>query len=249
MFKSWLNLLKTLLTWCVLQSGLLSPGAFQKHRAWPPSESCACEWPDILCLYTYTSVLAIKSTSSTSVGLHGWSFTNSFMLYLCSFLQLRNFSNINLIFLLFLYFRWKCNILTFCLRDCVNVLVDVFITQCLTRTFSFSAISLPSLYQPFVFPSYFSASAFSFFCFFPPILTGQEDYRSRLNGECFQDLVCPEKCRCEGTVVDCSNLKLTRVPAHIPEHTTDLWVSCFLFQTCTINASNETPGLKKAYKM
>lgn len=51
---------------------------------------------------------------------------------------------------------------------------------------------------------------------------GQEDYRSRLNGECFQDLVCPEKCRCEGTVVDCSNLKLTRVPAHIPEHTTDL---------------------------
>ncbi|KAK7922531.1 hypothetical protein WMY93_009433 [Mugilogobius chulae] len=52
--------------------------------------------------------------------------------------------------------------------------------------------------------------------------TGQEDYRSRLSGECFQDLVCPEKCRCEGTVVDCSNLKLTRVPSHIPEHTTDL---------------------------
>uniref|UniRef100_A0A8C6KQ38 Slit homolog 3 (Drosophila) n=1 Tax=Nothobranchius furzeri TaxID=105023 RepID=A0A8C6KQ38_NOTFU len=52
--------------------------------------------------------------------------------------------------------------------------------------------------------------------------TGQEDYRSRLSGECFQDLVCPEKCRCEGTVVDCSNLKLTRLPPHIPEHTTDL---------------------------
>uniref|UniRef100_A0A669BXZ7 Slit homolog 3 (Drosophila) n=1 Tax=Oreochromis niloticus TaxID=8128 RepID=A0A669BXZ7_ORENI len=49
-----------------------------------------------------------------------------------------------------------------------------------------------------------------------------EDYRSRLSGECFQDLVCPEKCRCEGTVVDCSNLKLTRIPPHIPEHTTDL---------------------------
>uniref|UniRef100_A0A8C5FJ55 Slit homolog 3 (Drosophila) n=1 Tax=Gadus morhua TaxID=8049 RepID=A0A8C5FJ55_GADMO len=52
--------------------------------------------------------------------------------------------------------------------------------------------------------------------------TGQEDYRSRLSGECFQDLVCPERCRCEGTVVDCSNLKLTTVPLHIPEHTTDL---------------------------
>ncbi|XP_061580842.1 slit homolog 3 protein isoform X2 [Cololabis saira] len=52
--------------------------------------------------------------------------------------------------------------------------------------------------------------------------TSQDDYRSRLSGECFQDLVCPEKCRCEGTVVDCSNLKLIRLPPHIPEHTTDL---------------------------
>uniref|UniRef100_A0A4W6FAI5 Slit homolog 3 (Drosophila) n=1 Tax=Lates calcarifer TaxID=8187 RepID=A0A4W6FAI5_LATCA len=42
--------------------------------------------------------------------------------------------------------------------------------------------------------------------------TGQEDYRSRLSGECFQDLV----------LVDCSNLKMTRIPQHIPEHTTDL---------------------------
>uniref|UniRef100_A0A8C2FDZ9 Slit homolog 3 (Drosophila) n=1 Tax=Cyprinus carpio TaxID=7962 RepID=A0A8C2FDZ9_CYPCA len=52
--------------------------------------------------------------------------------------------------------------------------------------------------------------------------TGAEDYRSRLSGECFQDLVCPERCRCEGTVVDCSNLKLTKIPPHLPEHTTDL---------------------------
>ena len=54
----------------------------------------------------------------------------------------------------------------------------------------------------------------------PP--AGTEDYRSRLSGDCFQDLVCPERCRCEGTVVDCSNLKLTRVPSNLPEHTTDL---------------------------
>ncbi|KAJ8015241.1 hypothetical protein DPEC_G00024090 [Dallia pectoralis] len=52
--------------------------------------------------------------------------------------------------------------------------------------------------------------------------TGTEDYRSRLTGDCFQDLVCPEKCRCEGTVVDCSNLKLTKLPPHLPEHTTEL---------------------------
>ncbi|KAK1803940.1 hypothetical protein P4O66_003879 [Electrophorus voltai] len=49
-----------------------------------------------------------------------------------------------------------------------------------------------------------------------------EDYRSRLTSECFQDLVCPERCRCEGTVVDCSNLRLTNLPTHLPEHTTDL---------------------------
>uniref|UniRef100_A0A674CV94 Slit homolog 3 (Drosophila) n=1 Tax=Salmo trutta TaxID=8032 RepID=A0A674CV94_SALTR len=56
----------------------------------------------------------------------------------------------------------------------------------------------------------------------PHFSPGTEDYRSRLSGECFQDLVCPEKCRCEGTVVDCSNLKLTKLPPHLPEHTTDL---------------------------
>ncbi len=53
-------------------------------------------------------------------------------------------------------------------------------------------------------------------------LLGAEDYRSRLSSECFQDLVCPERCRCEGTVVDCSNLKLTKIPPYLPEHTTDL---------------------------
>lgn len=82
----------------------------------------------------------------------------------------------------------------------------------------------------FFFPS-LSSLLFSLFllCHFLSLLlspslssAGQEDYRTRLSGECFQDLVCPEKCRCEGTVVDCSNLKLTRIPPHIPDHTTDL---------------------------
>uniref|UniRef100_A0A8C9N4R0 Slit guidance ligand 3 n=1 Tax=Serinus canaria TaxID=9135 RepID=A0A8C9N4R0_SERCA len=44
----------------------------------------------------------------------------------------------------------------------------------------------------------------------------------RFTGKCFMDLVCPEKCRCEGTVVDCSNQKLSRLPSHLPEYTTDL---------------------------
>lgn len=36
------------------------------------------------------------------------------------------------------------------------------------------------------------------------------------------DLVCPDRCRCEGTIVDCSNQKLARVPSHLPEYVTDL---------------------------
>uniref|UniRef100_A0A3B3QIX4 Slit homolog 2 (Drosophila) n=1 Tax=Paramormyrops kingsleyae TaxID=1676925 RepID=A0A3B3QIX4_9TELE len=53
-------------------------------------------------------------------------------------------------------------------------------------------------------------------------IPGTEDYRSKLGGDCFADLACPEKCRCEGTTVDCSNLKLTRIPEHIPQYTAEL---------------------------
>uniref|UniRef100_A0A8C7MI57 Slit homolog 2 (Drosophila) n=1 Tax=Oncorhynchus kisutch TaxID=8019 RepID=A0A8C7MI57_ONCKI len=49
-----------------------------------------------------------------------------------------------------------------------------------------------------------------------------EDYRSKLGGDCFADLACPEKCRCEGTTVDCSNQKLTKIPEHIPQYTQEL---------------------------
>uniref|UniRef100_A0A7M4EA53 Slit guidance ligand 3 n=1 Tax=Crocodylus porosus TaxID=8502 RepID=A0A7M4EA53_CROPO len=48
------------------------------------------------------------------------------------------------------------------------------------------------------------------------------DFRSKFSGKCFMDLVCPEKCRCEGTIVDCSNQKLSRLPSYLPEYTTDL---------------------------
>ncbi|KAJ8399316.1 hypothetical protein AAFF_G00413540 [Aldrovandia affinis] len=52
--------------------------------------------------------------------------------------------------------------------------------------------------------------------------SGTEDYRSKLGGDCFADLACPEKCRCEGTTVDCSNQKLSRIPDHIPQYTAEL---------------------------
>ncbi|KAJ8335078.1 hypothetical protein SKAU_G00407170 [Synaphobranchus kaupii] len=52
--------------------------------------------------------------------------------------------------------------------------------------------------------------------------SGTEDYRSKLGSDCFADLACPDKCRCEGTTVDCSNQKLTRIPDHIPQYTAEL---------------------------
>uniref|UniRef100_A0A670ZEN6 Slit guidance ligand 2 n=1 Tax=Pseudonaja textilis TaxID=8673 RepID=A0A670ZEN6_PSETE len=52
--------------------------------------------------------------------------------------------------------------------------------------------------------------------------SGTEDYRSKLSGDCFADLACPEKCRCEGTTVDCSNQKLSKIPEHLPQYTAEL---------------------------
>uniref|UniRef100_A0A673LCT1 Slit homolog 1 protein n=1 Tax=Sinocyclocheilus rhinocerous TaxID=307959 RepID=A0A673LCT1_9TELE len=50
--------------------------------------------------------------------------------------------------------------------------------------------------------------------------SGTED--ARLSYDCNNDPVCPAKCRCESNVVDCSNLRLNRIPEHIPASTTEL---------------------------
>ncbi|XP_010211760.1 PREDICTED: slit homolog 1 protein [Tinamus guttatus] len=51
-------------------------------------------------------------------------------------------------------------------------------------------------------------------------IPGTEDYQ--LNSECNSDVVCPPKCRCESGVVECSNLKLTKIPERIPQSTAEL---------------------------
>ncbi|XP_041117081.1 slit homolog 1 protein-like isoform X2 [Polyodon spathula] len=51
-------------------------------------------------------------------------------------------------------------------------------------------------------------------------IPGTED--TRLNSECNSDTTCPPKCRCEANVVDCSNLRLTKIPEHIPQSTAEL---------------------------
>uniref|UniRef100_A0A8C7HBC8 Slit guidance ligand 1 n=1 Tax=Oncorhynchus kisutch TaxID=8019 RepID=A0A8C7HBC8_ONCKI len=50
--------------------------------------------------------------------------------------------------------------------------------------------------------------------------SGTED--TRLNNECNSDPVCPPKCRCDSNVVDCSNLRIKKIPEHIPASTTEL---------------------------
>uniref|UniRef100_A0A673GTR6 Slit homolog 1 protein-like n=1 Tax=Sinocyclocheilus rhinocerous TaxID=307959 RepID=A0A673GTR6_9TELE len=50
--------------------------------------------------------------------------------------------------------------------------------------------------------------------------SGAED--TRLNKDCNSKPVCPPKCRCEATVVDCSNLRMTKFPEHLPLSTTEL---------------------------
>ncbi|KAF3688050.1 Slit -like protein 1 protein [Channa argus] len=44
----------------------------------------------------------------------------------------------------------------------------------------------------------------------------------RLSYECNSKPVCPAKCRCEANVVDCSNLRLTKFPEHLPPSTEEL---------------------------
>ncbi|KAM4611248.1 slit homolog 1b [Polymixia lowei] len=51
-------------------------------------------------------------------------------------------------------------------------------------------------------------------------IPGTED--RRLNYECNSKPVCPAKCRCEANVVDCSNLRLTKFPQHLPSSTEEL---------------------------
>lgn len=53
-----------------------------------------------------------------------------------------------------------------------------------------------------------------------PLTAGTEDYQ--LNSECNSDVVCPHKCRCEASVVECSGLKLTKIPERIPQSTAEL---------------------------
>ncbi|XP_035516328.1 slit homolog 1 protein-like [Morone saxatilis] len=54
-------------------------------------------------------------------------------------------------------------------------------------------------------------------------IPGTED--RRLSYECNSKPVCPAKCRCEANVVDCSNLRLTKFPEHLPSSTEELDLS------------------------
>uniref|UniRef100_A0A665UIY0 Slit homolog 1b (Drosophila) n=1 Tax=Echeneis naucrates TaxID=173247 RepID=A0A665UIY0_ECHNA len=50
--------------------------------------------------------------------------------------------------------------------------------------------------------------------------SGTDDRRQSY--ECNSKPVCPAKCRCEANMVDCSNLRLTKFPEHLPSSTEEL---------------------------
>ncbi|MBZ3884857.1 Slit-like protein 1 protein [Sciurus carolinensis] len=54
-------------------------------------------------------------------------------------------------------------------------------------------------------------------------IPGTEDYQ--LSSECSSDVACPHKCRCEASVVECSSLKLSKIPERIPQSTAELNLS------------------------
>ncbi|XP_077575592.1 slit homolog 1b [Stigmatopora nigra] len=51
-------------------------------------------------------------------------------------------------------------------------------------------------------------------------IPGSDD--RRLSSGCNSKPACPSKCRCEANVVDCSNLRLTKFPLHLPPTTEEL---------------------------
>uniref|UniRef100_A0A665UJM7 Slit homolog 1 protein n=1 Tax=Echeneis naucrates TaxID=173247 RepID=A0A665UJM7_ECHNA len=51
-------------------------------------------------------------------------------------------------------------------------------------------------------------------------IPGTDDRRQSY--ECNSKPVCPAKCRCEANMVDCSNLRLTKFPEHLPSSTEEL---------------------------
>lgn len=50
----------------------------------------------------------------------------------------------------------------------------------------------------------------------------------RTGSECSAEPQCPHPCRCADGIVDCRENSLTKVPTHLPEDTTELFVIYFV---------------------
>ncbi|XP_077992142.1 slit homolog 2 protein-like [Glandiceps talaboti] len=54
---------------------------------------------------------------------------------------------------------------------------------------------------------------------------GSEEFRTKQAGECIISTDCPDKCICEGSVVDCSGVGIKEIPENIPRFVTELRLS------------------------
>lgn len=58
-----------------------------------------------------------------------------------------------------------------------------------------------------------------------PCFPGIDDvYRESELTECSSEVACPTGCTCDGTIIDCSGLRLTEFPKDLPIQTTELYV-------------------------
>lgn len=95
----------------------------------------------------------------------------------------------------------------------------------------FSVSFIPSFF--FLYFSFFSLLAFSFNLTTTLFLQEHEFKCSglveRAGSECSAEPQCPHPCKCANGIVDCRENSLTKVPTHLPEDTTELFVKSSTF--------------------
>ncbi|CAD1473846.1 unnamed protein product, partial [Heterotrigona itama] len=65
----------------------------------------------------------------------------------------------------------------------------------------------------------------------------------RTGSECSAEPQCPHPCRCADGIVDCRENSLTKVPTHLPEDTTELFVHVTLSRALRVELPNVPPSM------
>ncbi|OQR71391.1 protein slit-like [Tropilaelaps mercedesae] len=72
-----------------------------------------------------------------------------------------------------------------------------------------------------------------------------EEFRTRLTGECKTESACPWECQCDKAVVDCARRDLTSIPDNLPEYTEELYLSGNSIERLPAEVFKRYPNLLK----